>query len=167
MGSMEPTKLSFWYDKCNAELLLYGRSLLGVHGAEDVVQEAFLSLMRQHKEPENIRAWLFRTVRNAAISQMRRRHCRQKHQKLLSAVQKSWFESRPDDLIDAQTAQTVLASLPQLQREVVILRIWGQMSLKEIAQITGAPISTVHSRYQGGLDARKKEMQFKCQTKKD
>ena len=47
------------------------RSSGGTTHAEDVVHEAFIKLVRQHRPPEDAVAWLYRVVRNGAIDQPR------------------------------------------------------------------------------------------------
>jgi RNA polymerase sigma-70 factor (ECF subfamily) len=78
-----------------------------------------------------------------------------------------WFESRTADLIDAADAQKALESLPGEQREVIVMRIWGQMTLNEISRVTGDAISTLFSRYQKGLTGIRQLMESSCQTKKN
>jgi len=51
--------------------------------------------------------------------------------------------------------QTALAQLDSLHREVLVLRFHEELSLEEIATITGAPLSTVKSRLYRGLAALK------------
>ena len=165
MASIDAAQLSDWYANYGAKLALYARIWLDAARAEDAVQEVFIRLMGQRNIPENVDAWLFRAVRNEAISQIRRLKRRKKHHDRIAAERQNWFETRPDDLVDAQTAQNILQTLPDTQREIVVLRIWGQMTLKEIAEILGQPISTVHSRYQSALAAIKKKMELSCKTK--
>ncbi len=74
-------------------------------------------------------------------------------------MQDSWFISKADTMLDAETAQQILETLPDLEREVVMLRIWGQMTLKETAAIIGCSLSTVHSRYQTALAHIKRKME--------
>lgn len=164
MARIDPAQLGNWYDRWAAQLALYARGWLDPALAEDVVQEVFIRLMAGRKEPDNVKAWLYRCVRNEAISQLRKGKHRKKLNEQLGAQLRGdnrddWFENHPDDLIDAQAVQNVLEKLPHQQREIVMLRIWGQMTLKEVAQIIGKPISTVHSRYQAGLSAMKTKLE--------
>lgn len=151
MGTIDPGQLGRWFEAYGARLALYGRHWLDAAQSEDVVQEVFIRLMAQPQTPENVKAWLFRSVRNGAISQLRKQKHRQKHTENLAAGAMSWFENRPDDLLDAKKAQQALMHLPDEQREIVILRIWGQLTLREIAQIVEQPLSTVHHKYQSAL----------------
>ncbi|MHB1557554.1 MAG: RNA polymerase sigma factor, partial [Isosphaeraceae bacterium] len=63
---MDPDDLGRLIDRHADSLRLYARQWTDM--ADDVVQEAFLSLARQRAEPENPAAWLFRAVRNGAIN---------------------------------------------------------------------------------------------------
>jgi len=167
MGSIDSDQLARWYDAYSDALMLYARNWLGSDAAQDAVQGAFMKLMGQTFTPSDVKAWLFRTVRNEAITRLRREQCRRRHDQRLSARQTPWFEDKPDDLIDGHKAREVLMTLPEAQREVVLLRIWGQLSLKQIAQVVGSSLTTVHSRYKAALAAIKERMQQSCKTKPD
>jgi len=156
-----------WYDSYSDRLMLYARNWLGEDAARDAVQGAFVRLMRQSLSPRDPQAWLFRTVRNEAITRLRRRERQRRHGSEIAMQRICWFESHPEDLIDAKTAHEVLMTLPEAQREVVLLRIWGQLSLKQIARIVGSPLTTVHSRYKAALAAIKERMQSSCRTRTD
>ncbi len=52
----------------------------------------------------------------------------------------------------------LLQSIPQEQREVVILRIYDELKFHEIAQITGCSLSTTKSRFRLGIAAIKKKI---------
>ncbi|KPK72025.1 MAG: hypothetical protein AMJ79_16075 [Phycisphaerae bacterium SM23_30] len=164
---MGPEELSGFYEAWGARLQLYARQWVGAAEAEDVVQEVFMRLLREHKQPTNVKAWLFRAVRNGSISQVRKEKGRRRFRERLAEGEPGWFEAEAGDLIDAATAQQLLETLPQEQREVVTLRIWGQMTLKEVAEIVGEPISTVFSRYQAALETMRKKMEISCKKKKD
>ena len=68
---IDPAKLALWFEAHAAVLVLYARQWLDRGRAEDVVQEAFVRLMAQRTDPNNVRAWLHATVRNAAIDEAR------------------------------------------------------------------------------------------------
>lgn len=161
---MDPKRLAGYFDMYSDRLMLYARHWLPGDLAQDAVQSAFVRLMGQVREPRDVPAWLFRTVRNAAITTLRQHKRRSRHQRLIRLEQTAWFESRPENLIDAQAAQQALMSLPSAQREVVLLRIWGQLSLQQIGRIVGSPLTTVHSRYKAALAAIKERMQESCET---
>jgi RNA polymerase sigma-70 factor (ECF subfamily) len=164
---MDPEQLARWFDAYSQRLMLYARHWLGEDQAEDAVQVAFARLMGQLREPRDVQAWLFRIVRNEAVTRLRRQARHARHNRLLSAEQPSWFERGAEDLIDARRAQEILMTLPRERREVVLLRIWGQLSLKQIGRIVGRPLTTVQSRYKAALAAIKERMQESCETTRE
>ncbi|KPK80503.1 MAG: hypothetical protein AMJ81_12010 [Phycisphaerae bacterium SM23_33] len=167
MGPIGAAQLGEWFDACGPALLLYARQWLGPAAAEDVVQDVFVRLMRQRRRPASVEAWLFRSVRNAALNELRRQRRRRKQQHRLAAEGHDWFEARPDDLMDAKLVQAAVTGLPEEQREVILLRIWGGMTLQEISEVLGEPVSTLFSRYRAGLAQIRQRMGESCKTKSD
>ena len=166
MAPTDPAELCRWYDAYGPALVLYARQLLAPASAEDVVQDVFVRLMAQRRCPDHVRAWLFRSVRNAAISRIRSRSRRRRLDRQRAAQRPEAFEVRPDELIDARAAQNVLESLPGDLREVVVLRIWADMTLTEISEILGGSPATVLRRYRAGLAAIRKGMKASCEKKR-
>lgn len=111
------------FDAHAAALLLYARQWVDAAEAEDVVQRVFLRLVAGGRLPEEPRTWLFRCVRNEAVSAARSGKRRARRHRDIRG--ESWFVPRPDDVIDARTAEDALRTLPEPQREVVMLRIWS------------------------------------------
>lgn len=119
---------------------------------DDCVQEAFLELVRQPAVPERVVPWLYRVVRNRAISFLRRGQRRRKHEAAASRAE-SWFAPSGETAVDAQTVTAALRELPDEQREVIIARIWGGLGFEQIGEVVGASTSSAHRRYEGGLAA--------------
>ena len=164
---MDPKHLGKWFDAHSERLMLYARHWLGEDQAQDVVQVAFTRLMGQLREPRDVQAWLYRTVRNEALTRLRRRARRGRRDRALSGERARWFESHAEDLIDARRAQEILMTLAPERREVILLRIWGQLSLKQIGRIVGSPLTTVQSRYKAALATIKERMQESCETTRE
>ena len=70
----------------------------------DVVQIAFIRLASQPVVPDNVRAWLYRVVRNGAISAARSASRRRRHEMFAASLTGSWFQRNDDNEIDAQNA---------------------------------------------------------------
>jgi RNA polymerase sigma-70 factor, ECF subfamily len=62
-----------------------------------------------------------------------------------------WLESSSDSTETALALQSALRVLPEEQREVVVLRIWGQLTFDEIAGVVDISPNTAASRYRYGL----------------
>lgn len=121
--------------------------------ADDCVQEALLELVRQRELPANVPAWLFRVVRNRAISRARAQQRRRRHESL--AVQDSPLAASPGRELE-WTAEDVAAALEEIEgnlREVVVARVWGNLNFEAIAELAGTSVSTAHRRYEAGLQA--------------
>ena len=98
---------------------------------------------------------------------MRRLRLKRRVSERLGGAAEPCFESRGEDLIDAQTVQSLLETLAKPQREIVVLRIWGQLTLQETAGIVHKPVSTVHHLYQKALEKMRQTLeQSSCTTKK-
>jgi len=160
MDEVDAQFLSRLLDRHGPSLVLYARQWCG--SPEDVVQEAILRLMRQRPKPENEVAWLYRVVRNQAISAARAVGRRTRYEKAASSERKSWFVATEENAIDAAAAVEALKSLPIEQREAIVLRLWSGLSFEEIAELTGKSTSTAHRRYLAGLTALKKHGSSPC-----
>ena len=151
--------------------LVYPKHLILYHGKilhlSWLMKDVFLRLASQRRVPENPKAWLFRSVRNAAISQLRRQKRRRMREKNMAADRSEWFESRVDDLLDAKAAQDALASLPTEQREVVVLRLWAGMTLRETAGVVDRHVSTVFREYREAVAAVRRRLGVSCEAKKN
>jgi RNA polymerase sigma factor (sigma-70 family) len=163
MSGIEPALLAEWFGAFSGRLVLYARQWLGEGSAEDAVQEAFASLAAQGQAPRSPQGWLFRAVRNAAIAAARKQGRRQKH---LERIGRSapLLQFDPADVLDAASVEQALAELDPDRREVVVLKVWGGLSLKEIAEVTGRAISTLWFQYRGALDDLRRKMGEACPT---
>ena len=137
-------------------LVLYARCW-NVNTAEDLVQDAFMKLVEQPKRPENPMAWLCKAIRNNAISQHRKSERQKKHETEAARQKPDWFV--PNDTLPAKEAAEKLAELPSQQREIVVLRIWNQLSFDEIAELTDTPKTSVFRTYSEALSELKRMLQ--------
>ncbi len=162
MGLIGPELLGRLFDAHAAPLRLYARQWCDGTEAEDVVQDAFLSLARQTAVPDQVAAWLHRVVRNAAISAGRSRH-RRHHREARVSSGEAWFSS-VDDQLDAQSATRMLAELELDSREVIVARLWGGLTFDQIARLQGCSLTTAFRRYQQGLAQLHERLERPCST---
>lgn len=118
---------------------------------QDVVQEAFLELVRQRRAPDNPLAWLYRVVRNRAISDRRSHDRRRRRESVVAAERSSWFTSSRWSPAEMEEVTAALQGIEAELREVVIARIWGGLSFQQIAEMLSTSNSTAHRRYEAGL----------------
>ena len=146
-------------DEHSATMLGYARQWLSA-GAEDVVQSAFLALVRQnadHGVPDNPVAWLYQAIRNAAVSQWRSESRRKNREEEVARSKVSYVATGPS-ILEAQEVADSFERLAADLRETVYLRIWGGLSFEEIAKTTGKSRSSVFRLYREGLETMKKEL---------
>jgi RNA polymerase sigma-70 factor, ECF subfamily len=140
------------YDRKAAELLLYGRALgLGQSEAEDVLQETFVALLKLEKRPDNPEHYCVRAFRNRALN-FKRGLWRRVARELESA---RWFEPAESKNDLEEAAKRALARLPVDQREVIVLKIWHEMTYDEIAGTLDLSPNTVAGRYRYGMEKLK------------
>ena len=159
MTPIEPGQLGHYFNAHSRALVLYVRQWAESEAAEDIVQEVFLRLMSQGSAPENIKGWLFRAVRNAAVDHWRRKKRRMKRLRQVAENHRTWFVARPSDEPDPEAIQSALTRLSPDQREIVVLRVWGDLTLQEISDISDMPVSTVFNRYRSALAAMRRDLE--------
>src|SRR5262249_60118321 len=131
---MSPSDFARLIDAHAAPLVLYARQWCDV--PEDVVQDAFLKLVRKAPPLEDEVAWLYRVVRNGALDAAKMARRRQRRE---SAVARPirWFVEPDVDGLDAETAVAALQRLPPEQREGIVARHWGGLTFEQIAAVAG------------------------------
>jgi RNA polymerase sigma-70 factor, ECF subfamily len=130
--------------------------------ANDLFQQTWLHVVRQlgrYDPRRNFDTWLFAIAHNAAMDVLRRRPGES-----LDEETGSWPAAGPDALailLSAERAAIVASevdALPALYREAVTLRFEEGMKLEEIAEVTGAPLSTVKSRLARALESLRRSL---------
>ncbi|CAM06340.1 RNA polymerase sigma-70 factor (sigma-E family) [Saccharopolyspora erythraea NRRL 2338] len=128
--------------------------------AEDVVQEAFTGLYRNWSGLRDAKAaigYLRTAVVNGSRSVLRRRKTAREYQPPHQADARS-AESLAMLTAEHQAVVAALAELPPRQREVLVLRYYGDLSEAEIAEATGVSKGTVKSTASRALDALQRIM---------
>lgn len=149
MTQTDAEQLRQLLDAHGAALMLYARQWC--RAPDDALQEALIELLRQNPVPDNRVAWLYKTVRRRAMNLARGEHRRAKHHRRASRQRESWFLPADDTLDEPIDLEPFLAELPQLEREIVVARIWGALSFGQIAELVDRSTSSVHRRYQRAL----------------
>ena len=146
---------SIWNQHAN-RLVLIARSI--GEPAEDAVQEAFISLALQREVPINVVAWMVRVIRNQILSWRRAGTNRQKREEAVSNG-RDWFSPTVDPL-STDDLMNGLQQLPDLQRQLVVMHHWGELTFDQIAEILGNSRSTLHREYQSGMAALRKHFEI-------
>jgi len=158
------TELVQRHESC---LLQHARAILGQGSPyEDVVQEAFLKLAQtppelpfevqgdERLERAHLLSWLHKVTRNCCMDVMRSEGRRKRREHEVANPEASEGGQSAVEEHDTRAAvKRELDRLPPDQREVLVLRLLGDRSYKEIAEITGKKIGTVGWLVSIGLKA--------------
>jgi RNA polymerase sigma-70 factor, ECF subfamily len=129
-------------------------------GAEDVTQDAFLSLWRSGARYDrargSVRTWVLGIVHHRAIDALRRATVHDRRRASDEGIEER-FEARERTDVEAArreeagTVRGALASLPADQSQVIELAYFGGFTHTEIADMIDAPVGTVKGRMRLGL----------------
>lgn len=133
------------FDAEESPLLRYAHSMVGQREtAEDLVQDAFLKLHAHWEEVTHPRAWLFRCIRNLALSHIRD-HKRETHLE----PGREWESPTPDPekalgkLEAIGTLQLLVAELQEDDRALLSLKYIDGLKYDQISQRTGLSVGNV------------------------
>lgn len=128
--------------------------------ADDVLQEVFLRIVRHREkldQADNPLSYAFTIARNEALRYQRRN----RRQTAGTPSADDLYDTTSDNRDEAEAIAAALTRLSDDEREVVELKVYGGLVLREIADVTGAPQGTVASRWRTAL-ARLKEQLERC-----
>jgi RNA polymerase sigma-70 factor, ECF subfamily len=117
--------------------------------AEDVAQEAFVRLLtRSPLPPDDAERWVFRVARNLTIDRLRegRRLMPLDATPASRPEGAAWPATATPDPVGAarlEALRAAVGALPERQREVVGLRIYGELSYEAIAAAVGRSLGAV------------------------
>ena len=141
-------------------LLLFARQWVhSAADAEDIVQEAFVKFWRRNHKIEN-RALLYAAVRSIALDFIRRDSRRARREATALGDSNEFIEPEFEFEDDTQRALgEAINGLPCEQREVLVMKIWNELTFAEIAGALGISQNTAASRYRYALAALRNTLQ--------
>jgi RNA polymerase sigma-70 factor, ECF subfamily len=152
-----------WFQLYGPKLLLCARQWTRTQAdAEDVVQEAFVRYWRHQRglagEPM---ALLVTSVRRAAFDLARRdgrRTAREDQTARAFDFQPTAFRSDLEADERRVAIEGALQRIPEEQREVLVLKIWGELTFEQIGRELQVSPNTAASRYRYALAALRQEL---------
>ena len=149
-----------WLDRHGAALLLFARQWAACRAdAEDVIQDAFVRFWRLRQGVADPAAYLYACVKHCALD----RHRQRKRQSLREETvarpeEESWFSDRPERDEREAAIEAALQDLPDSQREVLVLKIWGGLTYQQVADALRISANTAASRYRYALDKLREQL---------
>lgn len=132
-------------------------------GADDVVQDSFVkafNAIESFRGDSSFKSWLFRIVSNTAKNALRSRHERNR-----ADFEEADLGGAKADFSGLERAQTseilraAIGQLPERQRLALELRIFEDMSFKEVAEVMESPFDTAKANFRHAVLNLKKILQ--------
>jgi RNA polymerase sigma factor (sigma-70 family) len=123
--------------------------------AEDSVHEAFAGICRGIQKPRgDLIAYVYAAVRNAAIDRRKSEHRQKQLVESIFAARgpESDFRVLEDTDEQHQRLQSAIESLDSATREILVMKIYGNLTLEAISLATGEPAGTIASRYRRAIE---------------
>lgn len=153
-----------WFDVYGRKLRLFARQWAhDAADAEDIVQEAFVRFWRSPvRNDADAHVQLFAMVRRAGLDAIRRNSRRAARERAAIAGNDDaqWFTPADELSRREMEIQSALAQIPAEQREVVVLKIWGELTFDQIARSLDISPNTAASRYRYALEALRRHPAF-------
>ena len=148
-----------WFARHGSKLLLFARQQArNPNDAEDLLQEAFVRMWRLYGHTGDLSPGLvYRAIRRLAIDWARsldRRVVREQRTYELSPLSSAFEDNLEKDERQKALLQCV-DRLPDEQKEVITLKVWGELTFDEISRTLDLSLNTVASRYRYGLQKLK------------
>jgi RNA polymerase sigma-70 factor (ECF subfamily) len=144
---------TIWLDRHGPTLVLFARQWVPSRAdAEDVVQEAFIRFWRSRQQVHEPTAYLYACVKNCALhwQRGRARRCRREEAAARPEAE-TWFAGPLEQEERRAAIAAALGRLPENQREVLVMKIWGGLSFPQIAAALEISANTAASRYRYAL----------------
>lgn len=159
----DPAALEIVYEHFGKRLYGYLVSMVKSHSdAEEILNELFMTIVRKREQvgkASNIRTYLFGITRNLAFEMFRKRSS---HEETLSGYAQYLEVSEESktkwDSDEFDAVRKAVDSLPEEQREVVVLKIFEKMTFEEISHLMRISQNTVASRYRYAIEKLREQM---------
>ncbi len=157
-------------EACIPALRRYACALLrDSQEVDDLVHDCLvhaLDKLHTRRDEGDLRAWLFAILHNLFISRTRRQKARGRTEPLDTVNDSATAVSaNQDEHMAADDLVRVLDTLPEEQRNVLLLVAVGDLSYAEIAHVTGVPVGTVMSRLSRARERLRRLMDGEAETK--
>src|SRR3954470_22951689 len=166
----DPRAFELVYDRHSGAAFSLAYRMVGRGNvAEDVVQEAFLSIWRSGARYErargSVRTWVLGIVHHRAIDQLRRSYVHDRRRASDEGIEerfeaKERTEAEVARRDEAQTIRTAMDTLPPEQCHVIELAYFGGFTHTEIAEMLETPIGTVKGRMRLGLEKLRAQLRM-------
>lgn len=150
------------YRRHGAALVLFATSFTGDRSrGQDAVHHVFAKLIETGDlaRAADKKAYLFASVRNAVLNEVK-----VQRRSVSLEPECAWFDPPERDYAAEERLRRVLSELPEEQREITILHIWGDLTFSQVAEVLKINANTAASRYRYALEKLREVMCPKEET---
>lgn len=142
-----------WIKEWGDRFLLFARQQAkSLAEAEDILQEAIVHIWtRRNLFPRIEPGLVFLQIKRVAIDRARQDERRRKREEIFATENQPVFEHHDGSQL-SPGVERVLCELPLEQREVIVLKVWGEQTFEAIGESLEISPNTAASRYRYGLD---------------
>lgn len=152
IASGDSRALEILYEGMSKPVYFYALRLVGTpEAAEDVMQDTFVSIMHgsgSYRQSEKGTSWIFTIAKNKALDLLR------KEGRNLSFDETGELPDKDNEIEKAVSNisfMQMLAPLNSEEREIVILRLFGDMTLTQVSRELNLPKGTVFWKYNNAI----------------
>lgn len=130
-------------------LRYFGGSGFGRNDAEDLLQECWIRIHRSrhtYRSSEPVMPWIYAIARHTRLDGYRKRRRLESREVLVASVPEPPYEAAPQALREHDDFARLVASLPDAQREVLLMLKVSGMSLEEVAKATSSTVGAVKQK---------------------
>jgi RNA polymerase sigma-70 factor (ECF subfamily) len=164
----DPRAFELLYDRHGGAAFSLAYRMVGNRAsAEDITQEAFLSIWRSRLRYDqargSVRTWVLGIDHNRAIDGLRRSVVHDRRRAAIEGMEDR-FEARDRTEVEAarreeaRSVRSALDTLPEDQRRTIELAYFGGFSHSQIAELLNEPIGTVKGRMRLGLEKMRRQL---------
>ena len=143
-----------WLGKHGPSLLLFARTQTRCEAdAEDLLQEAVVESAGKNEDTPPDLPLVYATIRRRAIDLARKTDRRTaREEAVIEESDTCWFDNTIEQKETARVIDRAIKQMPEKFREVVILKIWSELTFAQMAETLEIPLNTAASRYRYGLE---------------
>ena len=165
-GPIDAEQLGRLLDEHGSALALYAAQW--TDSPDDCVQEALVALARERQSPEHVVAWLYRVVKHRALNAARGDQRRRERES--RAMAERFRETEKPAAFDVDETVAAVDALVQLEpgeRELVIMRIWSNLTYDEIGAVISISTTNAYRKYVRALTKLRNILELPCTTNKN
>ena len=166
--SGNPRAFELLYDRHGGAAFSLAYRMVGNRGAaEDIVQEAFLSIwrspLRYDQARGSVRTWVLGIVHNRTIDALRRSMVHDRRRETMEGIEERQEAPERTEVEaarreEARSIRDALDTLPEEQRKTIELAYFGGFSHSQIAELLNEPVGTIKGRMRLGLDKMRRQL---------